>query len=160
MEYNKSFLDIYRKYIRKGWYENVISSVTLDRWCENFNCDTNEMKFDPKICAHFLLNSLIFYQNRQLEAIIVNIQNRIKSELNQKNEQRYGRRLSEDELSKIWTEYKKDCYIISAAYPEDTAGSAHHATRLWRNISGIETGSINNLMNAILNFIIIVESFF
>ena len=63
MEYNKSFLDIYRKYIRKGWYENVISSVTLDRWCENFNCDTNEMKFDPKICAHFLLNSIIFYQN-------------------------------------------------------------------------------------------------
>lgn len=148
MKYNKSFLDTYKKFISKGWYGSVIPTSTLERWCENFSSQQNDT-FDPSICAYFLLNSLVFYQEKQLEAIIVQIQDKLISELNQKNEEMLNRRLSEDELQDIWSEYKKQSYIVSAALPREVADSAHHASRLWRNISGIDTGSIIELKDAI-----------
>lgn len=148
MEYNKPFLDTYKKFISKGWYDSIISTATLERWCENFSYDSTD-EFDPKICAHFLLESLIFYQEKQIEAIIVQIQDEIKSELNQYQEELLGRRLSETELQELWEEYKKQSYVVAAALPEDTGDSAHQASRMWRNATGIDTGSIVNLIKVI-----------
>lgn len=149
MGYNENFVDAYRKYISKGWYSSSISNAKLEQWCNNFKTINKEDSFNPKICAHFLLNSLIFYQDKQLEAIILSIINKIKSELNQNKESLIKRRLTEKELKNIWEKYKSESYIVAAAAPEDTAGSAHHAARLWRNTSGIDTGAINNLKTQI-----------
>lgn len=148
MNSSKSFIDTYKKYIRKGWYDLKISTPTLERWCDNFAAQP-DITFDPQICAHFLLNSLIFYQEKQLEAIIIQIQDRIKSEINQSLEESQKRRLSDGELNAIWEDYKKQSCIIAAASPSDVADSAHQAARLWRNIAGIDTGSILDLRKII-----------
>ena len=148
MKYNKSFLDTYKKFISKGWYDSVIPTRTLELWCENFSMSPSD-KFDSSVCAFFLLNSLVFYQERQLEAIIVQIQDKIKSELNQKYEELRGYRLSDDEIEGIWKIYKQESFIVTAAIPSQTGDSAYQATRFWRNISGIDIGSIADLSKVI-----------
>lgn len=163
MKYNTTFLDTYKKYIRKGWYDTVISSPNLERWSENFVGTSSSEDFDPLICAHFLLNSLIFYQDKQLQAIITSIENKIKSQINEEKEQKTGCRLSEDQLELLWEEYKRECCIIAAASPEATGDSAHHASRLWRNTTGIKTVSISQLVEEIVSsnkrHIIFVDDF-
>ena len=148
MEDNRNFLDTYKKYISTGWYGDSISNTVLDRWYNNFSNITGS-SFDPKICANFLLHALVFYQDRQLTAIISSIEAEIKSQLNELNEQNTFKRLSENELSALWEKYKGESYIVAAASPNDAAGSAYHATRLWRNASGIDTGTINSLVEQI-----------
>lgn len=152
MKYNITFLDTYKKYIQKGWYDGVISSPNLERWIENFSEDTSIEGFDPLICAHFLINSLILYQDKQLGAIIINIENKIKSKINEEKEQKAGHRLSEAQLESFWENYKQECCIIAAASPEATGDSAHHASRLWRNTTGIKTVSISQLVEEIVKF--------
>ena len=148
MEHNSNFLDTYKKYISTGWYGDSISNTVLDRWYNNFS-NTAGTSFDPKICAHFLLHALVFYQDRQLIAIISSIESEIKSQLNEQNEQSTSRRMSETELNTLWEKYKEESYIIATASPNDAAGSAHHAARLWRNTNGIDTGTINGLVKQI-----------
>lgn len=146
MAYSENYINTYNKYIAQGWYGNAISSDRLERWNRNFVA-LPEDKFDddPKICAHYLLHSLIYYQDKQLESIIHGIANKIISVINQKEEQRLGRRLKENELADAWEMYKKDTCIIPASNPESVSDSAHHAIRLWRNILGLETRSILEL---------------
>ena len=149
MKYDTTFLDTYKKYVSKGWYDAVISSTTLERWSENFMEDPLSGDFDPKVCAHFLLNSLVFYQDRQLEAIILSIENKIKSQLNEKGEMAAGYRLSEAQLENLWKTYRQECCIVAGASLEATGDSAHHAARLWRNITGIKTVAISTLVTEI-----------
>ena len=148
MKDNKTFLDTYKKYIRKGWYDSVFSTPTLERWCGNFIAQPGN-EFDPQICAHFLLNSLIFYQEKQLEAIIVQIQDQIKRELNERLEDQYGYRLSDEDIETAWESYKAQSYIVAAALPQYVGDSAHQASRLWRNITDIDVGSVLELTKVI-----------
>ena len=148
MEYNASYLDTYKKYIGKGWYDNTLSSSTLESWLENFIKSSPET-FDSRICAHFLLASLVFYQDKQLEAIIQSIEGKLKGQLNQSMEQLQGRRLSEEELKTAWEKYKQESYVLPAAAPDTTADSAHAVSRLWRNINHIELGTLPQLVRAI-----------
>lgn len=151
MKYNTTFLDTYKKYISKGWYGEAISSATLERWSQNFSAAPQSPKedFDPQICAHFLLHSLVFYQERHLEAIIVSIVEKLKSQLNQSKEKDLGHRLSEKELEIAWNKYKQESCIIAAAIPTAVGDSAHQACRLWRNISHIKLYAVSQLLDAI-----------
>lgn len=150
MAYDNRYIDKYKKYITQGWYSNTISSDILDVWNSNFVSGTKDSNdFDPKICAHYLLNSLIFYQDKHLESIIMGILNKIISNINQNEEQRLGRRLSEEELKLLWDKYKSETCIIPASNPNDVSDSAYQAARLWRNCTGIHTESISQLANII-----------
>lgn len=150
MEYNNPFIDTYKNYISKGWYGDAISSQKLSRWCENFKKIDPSQSIDPKICAHFLLNSLIFYQPKQLEAIILSIENKIKSNINRIYETKTGHRLSEIELANYCDEYNKQSCIIAATKPDVVGDSAHYVSRLWRNTVAIETSSVSELKKVIV----------
>lgn len=150
MDYNKRYTDKYKKYITQGWYDNTISSESLDLWNNNFNYKSESLpEFDPKICAHFLLNALVFYQERQLEALIYSITNKIKTKINQEEEQRTGKRLSDQELNLFWNEYKSKMCIIPAAKSFDVSSSAYQMCRIWRNEIGVDTFSIEKLPDVI-----------
>ena len=149
MAYNNPFLDTYRNYVNKGWYGNVISHPSLSRWCENFKQVDESQPFDPKMCAHFLLNALIFYQEKQLKAIILSIEDKIKCQINQTFEKKLKRRLSESELKEYCDEYKSKSCVIAAAKPDAVGDSAHQASRMWRNTIGIETKAVSELKNVI-----------
>lgn len=162
MSSRNEVLDIYKKYIRQGWYDNSISFTDIECWVDNFEKDQEQMMCDPLVCADLLLNALIFYQSKHIPAIIKSIKNRIKARLNQEK-QKSGRRLSENELEQAWLQYKKECFICSASHPEDAGTSAHQATRDWRNTTGMETGTVVQLRKAILEdgkkHIIFVDDF-
>ena len=79
MKNPKAFLDSYKKYINQGWFGGSFSTIDLDCWVDNFSCRSSNAEFDPIICAHFLLSSLVFYQDSHMEAIILSIENKIKS---------------------------------------------------------------------------------
>lgn len=149
MSSRNEVLDIYKKYIRQGWYDNAISFADIECWVDNFEKDRDQMECDPLICADLLLNALIFYQSKHIPAIIRSIVNRIKARLNQEK-QKAGCRLSEKELEQAWLQYKQECFICSAARPEDAGTSAHQAARDWRNITDIETGTVVQLKKMIL----------
>lgn len=149
MSSRNEVLDIYKKYISQGWYDNTISFADIECWVNNFEKDREHMKCDPLVCADLLLNALIFYQSKHIPAIITSIENRIKSMLNQEM-QKSGNRLAEDELAQAWSQYKQECFICSAARPEDAGTSAHQAARDWRNITDIETGTVVQLKKVIL----------
>lgn len=149
MSSRNEVLDIYKKYISQGWYDNTISFADIECWVDNFEKDREHMECDPLVCADLLLNALIFYQSKHIPAIIRSIENRIKSRLNQEK-QKLGYRLSENELAQAWCQYKQECFICSAARPEDAGTSAHQAARDWRNITDIETGTVVQLKRAML----------
>lgn len=149
MSSKNEVLDIYKKYISQGWYDNTISFTDIECWVANFEKDKEHMECDPLVCADLLLNALIFYQSKHIPAIIRSIENQIKSRLNQEK-QKTGSRLSEKELEHAWLQYKHESFICSAAHPEDAGTSAHQAARDWRNITDIETGTVVQLKKAIL----------
>lgn len=145
----EQLLETHKRFINKGWYDSAISIDALERWLNNFPEPKNDDEFDVRICAKFLLDSIIFYQNRHIIAIIKSLMNQQKSALNEKKEKEYGRRLSEDELKREWEQYIKDSCIIAAAKPEDTGGSAHSIARHWRNKSNIDGEGVINLRKAV-----------
>lgn len=150
MNYNNRYTDRYKKFTTQGWYDNTFSSESLDVWNNNFTIRLDIMpEFDPKICAHFLLNSLIFYQERQLEALVHSIVNKIITEINQNMEQKKGKRLSDKELNEYWSEYKSEMCIIPAASSKDVGSSAYQMCRIWRNEVGVDTFSIEELPNVV-----------
>lgn len=148
MSSRNEVLDIYKKYISQGWYDNAISFTDIECWVDNFEKDSQNMECDPLNCANLLLNALIFYQSKHIPAIIRSIENSIKAKLNQ-DKQKYGQRLTEAELEQEWLRYKQDCFICAAARPEDAGTSAHQATRDWRNITKIDSGTVVQLRKAI-----------
>ena len=143
------FLDSYKKYCNKGWYGGIITSEGIDSWVKNFQKE-NEMKFNPKKCAHFLMHSLIFYQENQMIAIISSIKDKILTKINQDEEEKIGKRISEKELNGLCNEYIEKSCIISAATPRDVGSSAHSVIRLWRNNGGIDVANVQDLQNEIL----------
>lgn len=150
MDYNNRYTDRYKKFITQGWYDNSFSSENLDVWNNNFTVRlTSIPNFDPKICAHFLLDSLVFYQERQLEALIYSITNKIKTMINQEEQRKIGKRLSDQELNACWNEYKSKMCIIPAAESYDVSSSAYQMCRIWRNEVGIDTLSIEKLPSVI-----------
>ena len=52
MKDNKTFLDTYKKYIRKGWSDSILSTPTFERWRGN-SITQSSNEFDPQLCAHF-----------------------------------------------------------------------------------------------------------
>ena len=149
MENSRAFLDSYKKYINQGWFGGSISTMDLDYWVENFKRRSSNAEFDPIVCAHFLLNSLIFYQDSHMEAIIRSIENNIKNRLNQSEELRCKHRLSDADLEILWNEYKQHSVIVAATKPGDTGSSAHSAARLWRNATTVDVLGIVGLKDAI-----------
>ena len=144
------FLDTYKKYCNKGWYGGVITSEGLDTWVNNFKKDY-EPGFNPIICAHFLMHSLVFYQESQMKAIILSIKDKILARVNQNEEKNLGKRLSESELNDICQDYINKTCIISAATPQDVGSSAHSTIRLWRNTVDIDVANVHDLQNKINN---------
>ena len=149
MKNPKAFLDSYKKYINQGWFGGSFSTIDLDCWVDNFSCRSSNAEFDPIICAHFLLSSLVFYQDSHMEAIILSIENKIKNKLNQSEELRCKYRLSDAALKTLWNDYKQHSVIVAAAKPGDTGCSAHSAARLWRNATSVDVIGIECLKDAI-----------
>ena len=150
MNDNKQFLDTYKKYINKGWYSESISTARLDNWTSNFP-NNNINGFNPILCAKFLLDSLIYYQEKHTRAIITSIESKILSSFNQRLHLIKGRRIEEDELKRLWISYKDQCLFIAAADSGLTGDSAHQISRLWRNTTTMSVVGIERIEDEISN---------
>lgn len=144
-------LETYKKHINKGWYGSSISTLGLDGWVSNFKRSSHETGFDPTICAAFLLNSLIYYQESQTIAIIASIVNRLKSQLNAQEARHNASHISEMDLRSLWEEYQSECLVIAAARPGDTASSANQISRLWRNNTNLSVEGVESIKESIEN---------
>lgn len=150
MEKNE-ILDVYKKYISEGWFDSTISFADIERWVENFEeSKKEESGFNPLVCAKFLLDALVFYHSKHVPAIIYSFLDKLKSRVNQEEEKKIGRRLTETEIDMAWQQFKNECFICPVAGIEDAGTSAHQSVREWRNASGIDTGTIAQLNNAIV----------
>jgi hypothetical protein len=146
---NSGYLKAYIKNNSYGWYGSELSGNDIERWVGNFRKPHGaDEGFDPQECAHFLLSSVIFYQQKHCKAIINGIVSKIKSTLHQELEWHEGKRVSEQAYSQAWNAYVKKCLVLPAAKQDDEGSSAQQAVRMWRN-TDIDTGSVVELKRAL-----------
>lgn len=109
--------------INKGFFEPISEYQTVRNWIDQFPKDS--------LTPFFLLDSLIILNRAQVEAALVNILEKIKSQIYRNNPT-----ASDSDLFSIFENHISHSVFVCACTQDNMASGAPETTRILRNVVG------------------------